>query len=167
MALLIEPITQSLAPGVALTSVIFYNTSLQNRFIYITGRIRELNREARALGVELEQAPSAAEPASRERHVQRLSSVRWQVNLMNRRALLVRRTILTAYVGFGSFIATMLMLLLQGTGFLGSGGRLPMVFFTTGLLSLSVATLLSTSEMYLSHRTVVEDIRSSFPAEGA
>lgn len=154
----IEPITQALAPGVALTSVIFYNTSLQNRFIYITGRIRELNREARGL---LAVPAESRDPASRAR----LRSVRWQVNLMNRRALIVRRTILIVYCAFLCLCTTILLLLLASLGEHGDhfwGRVLSLSSFGGALCLLVAASIHSTIEMYLSHRTLREDIRNSF-----
>lgn len=153
MAALTDLITQSLAPGIALTSVIFYNTSLQNRFVYITGRIRELNREARGLRDD----PTAAE---------RLASIRWQVDLMSRRSLVVRRTVLTVYGGFLCFISTILLLLLLAVVPAPALLHLPTIVFAAGFVMLVAAAAQSSVEMYLSHRTIVEDIRSSLPPRG-
>lgn len=153
-----EWIAQALTPGVALTAVIFYNTSLQNRFIHITGRVRELNREARQLQ---EQNP--------ERHRERLRSLRWQVDLMSRRALIIRRAVLTLYAGFLSFIVTIL-LLAAGTWFDAKPLRAaPVISLGLGFVGLVGAAVLSIIEMYLGQRTVWEDIRTSYaePREAA
>ena len=155
MPSLTDLISHSLAPGIALTSVIFYNTSLQNRFVYITGRIRELNREARALRGQ--DGPGIAE---------RMASIRWQVDLMSRRSLVVRRTVLTVYGGFLCFIVTILFLLLLAVFPVPALVHLPTITFAAGLLTLIAAAAQSSLEMYLSHRTIVEDIRTSLPPLG-
>lgn len=146
----IQDITRALAPGIALTSIIFYNTSLQNRFTYISSRIRDLNREAREL-------------RDTDKDADRLRSVRWQVDLFTRRSLLMRRAILVLYFGFFCFILTILALLALGD----DGDRaLPLVPFTLGFCALALATLMSQREMYLSHRTLLEDTRSSWSPPG-
>lgn len=148
-------IASALAPGIALTSVIFYNTSLQNRFTYISSRIRDLNREARDLAER--GTPRAAA---------RLRSVHAQVALFTRRSLAIRRCILIVYGGFFCFIVTILMLLVsrgKADSFLGF---LPLTAFALGLLALACAVLISIREMSLSHRTLLLDIADSFEKQG-
>ena len=147
-------IAQALAPGVALTSIIFYNTSLQNRFVYITGRVRELNREARGLRQE-----------SPERNAERIRSLRWQVTVMTRRALLIRRAILTLYAGFLSFVLTILFLAAAALTQAGGFRAASLVSFASGFVGLIGAALLSIVEMYLGQSTVLEDIRTSYASE--
>ena len=91
----LDLIAHSLAPGIALTSVIFFNTSLLNRFAYVTGRVRELTREARELRRATRDSPDHA----------RLRSIRAQVDALIVRARMIRRTIMLVYVSLLSFIA--------------------------------------------------------------
>lgn len=156
MPTLAEAIAASLAPGIALNAVIFYNTSLQNRFIYITGRIREVNREARTLH-------TASDPTSEER----LQSLRMQVTLLSRRSQIVRRCILVVYVALFGLILTILELLLLVAADQPELELSALLTFGASLLAMAIATGLSWSESYLSQRTIVEDIRTSFPAEGS
>jgi hypothetical protein len=152
---LIDTIPRSLAPGIALTSVIFYNTSLQHRFTYITGRVRELNREARELGAE-----------HPERHAARLVSIRRQVDMLSRRSLKIRQSVLTVYVSFMCFIVCILSLLTLRVADLAHADVVPIVPFAGGFVALAFAAVRSFSEMSLSHQTVLEDVRSSFGGSG-
>jgi hypothetical protein len=154
MPILAEAITFSLAPGIALNGLIFYNTSLQNRFVYITGRARELNREARALW----DAPDA-------RSVERLASLRRQVGLLTRRSRIVRRSILLVYVALFGLILTILELLLTAAVHVPGLESAALVTFGAALVAMGLATLLSWSETYLSQSTILEDMRTSFPPE--
>jgi hypothetical protein len=151
---LLSDITSALAPGIALTSVIFYNTSLQNRFVYISSRIRDLNREARDLAER--GTPRAAA---------RLRSVREQVTLFTQRSLAIRQCILIVYGAFFCFILTILMLLIshgKADSFLGF---LPLTIFGLGLCALACAIVISIREMSLSHQTLLKDIAGSFEKE--
>jgi len=146
---LTESIVNALAPGVALTSGIFYASSLQVRFSQVSSRVRDLNREARTL--------SAGE---------RLESVRWQVELLTKRAHVVQRAILLQYAALISFISTMLILLVAGyanASWLVIAG---FVTFTAGLAAMTSAFVLSTTELSLAAKTLVEDVRTSFPDGG-
>lgn len=141
-----ESIVNALAPGVALTSGIFYASGLQTRFSQISQRVRDLNKEARA--------SSAGE---------RLESVRWQVTLLTKRAHVVQRAILVQYAALLSFISTILILLLGG--YFGATWLLYVGFatFSVGLIAMASAFVLSTTELSLSNKTLVEDVRTSFP----
>ena len=153
MAPITDLILQSLAPGVALTSVIFYVTGLQNRFLYIASRARDLNKEARDLG-----------RADAEAHRERLGSLSAQVEALLQRSVVIRRTILISYGAFFCFILTIMQLLVAGA----APGLLPVTVlpaftFGLGFLALAIATVHSSAEMLLSMRTLHEDVRSSFP----
>lgn len=150
-----ELIVQALAPGVALTSVIFYATGLQNRFLYIASRARELNKEARELDPQIN-AP-------------RMGSLRRQVEALTRRLEVVRQTILVCYGSLGMFIVSILLLLAEGaltpSGPDGAGNAmnaLATLAFGLGFVGLGIATVLSSAEMLLSMRTLRDDVRSSF-----
>lgn len=144
-------ITGSLAPGVALTSVIFYNTSLQNRFLYIATRVRELNREAR----EIARAESG--------DAERFESLKMQVRLLTRRARLIRRAVVTVYVSLLCFILTIMGLMAVSFYDFEAWGLLPAITFVLGFIALAVAVLISTLEMTLGSASILEDVRSSFP----
>lgn len=143
-------ITYALTPGIALSAVIFYNSSLQNRFIYITSQVRALNREARELREK------------GDTHTDRIASIQAQVRMMIQRAQFVRAAILTLSVGFLSFIATILLLGAAALE-LGSLDILPYLTFSFGLLAFMVAALLQIRELFVGRRTLIEDTRSSFP----
>lgn len=150
MAVLTDLIVSSLAPGVALTSVIFYNTSLQNRFIYITGRTRELNKEARALRHE-----------GRARHQARLTSIAWQVTLLMRRSRIIRHAVLITYGALISFIVTILLLLTIGALKATHLAAMPTTTFALGFVLLASSAIYSGWEMALGQSSIVEDTRSS------
>jgi hypothetical protein len=144
-------ILQSLAPGVALTSVIFYNTSLQNRMVFIIGHLRALNSEARRLQAE--------DPIS---HGARIRSIRWQVDVLTRRVRIIRHAVLIVYASLFFFLLTILELLAIGTLRTPSLNPFPLATFVGGFLALGIATLVSSGEMTLAQRTIMEDIRSSY-----
>ncbi len=152
MATLSEAITSSLAPGIALTAVIFYNSSLQNRFIYITGRMRDVNREARQLAASSDAGARA-----------RLESLRAQVTLMARRTRILRRAILTVYVALISMVVTILELLLLVVVHPPGLEGLALGTFAFALTAMATAAATSWTENFLSQRTILEDVRSSFP----
>ena len=102
----ISTIMQALAPGVALTSMIFYYGNLQSRMIFTVETIRTLNREARQL--------QAAPPADAD---ERIESIRWQVEFLSRRFRNIHQAMLLVYGGFGSFIITIVALLTAGVFF--------------------------------------------------
>lgn len=151
MPSLIEPIVTALSPGIALTSVIFYNTSLQSRFVYITGRTRELNKEARQLRAE-----------GAQKHQARLKSIEWQVKLLLRRSRIIRHSVLIVYVSLFAFILTILMILVLGLTQTRGLELMPVASFALGFLLLAVSAVYSGTEMALGQSSIVEDARNSF-----
>lgn len=143
-------IISSLAPGVALTAVIFFNTSLQNRFVYITGRTRDLTKEARQLVRE-----------GRARNALRLKSVEWQIRLLLRRSRIIRHSVLIAYGALLSFILTILQILVLGAFRPIGIEALPTTSFAIGFILLAASALYSGWEMALGQSSIVEDARSS------
>ena len=149
-----DAILHALAPGIALNSAIFYNSSLQNRFLYITARCRELNAEARKLHGQTD-APALS----------RLASIRRQVAAMTGRARTVRRAIVLVYSGLCCFILTILTLLAAAVAGVSAGQVFAVAVFGLGFLLVATASLVSIGEMALSQRTLDEDIRSTFEEE--
>lgn len=144
-------IVAALAPGVALTSGIFYSNGLHARLNILTTRVRDLNREARALGADVQ-------------HERRMGSIRRQVQLLLRRVGLIQRAVLLSYVGLVLFICTIVLLLTLGV--LEPRTDLsPVVdaLFGGGLVALAAAMVLTILEMDLSNRTLEEDMSTSFP----
>jgi hypothetical protein len=143
----VDSIVSALAPGVALTSAIFYANGLATRFGQISVRVRDLNREARSL------APGPSP---------RYESIRWQVQLLTRRARILQRAIISAYLALLALILTTVLLLV--TSYLGLERALFLPFgtFSVGLALLAVAMVISLTELSLSSRTLVEDVRSTF-----
>jgi hypothetical protein len=144
-------IVGALAPGVALTSGIFYSNGLHNRLNVLTTRVRDLNREARGTG--------AAAP-----NLPRLASIRRQVQLLLARVVLIQRAILLSYVGLLLFIVTTVLLLSVGI-FEPHMDLSPVAdaVFGGGLLALACAMVFTVLEMDLSNRTLADDTSSSFP----
>jgi len=161
---LTEYIARSLAPGIGLTSVMFYSAQLQNRMMYITGRIRDLDKEAR------EWQGKALEAGSDEatRRDERMASIRLQVTTMLKRAHMIRRTVLTVYLALTFFILTILGLLLLAVLEVRTVDVVPVSTFAAGFTAMGVAAAQSMAEMYLSLRTIREDVRTSLgPATAA
>jgi Protein of unknown function (DUF2721) len=152
-------ISTAVAPGVALTSSIFFTSGLQARFTTITGRVRELNREARGLNA---QRTPVASPGEERATTERLPSIRRQVERLLVRVALVHRAILLAYLGTLAFAVTMLVLLVEGIFSLSIGGPVSVLFFAVGLGTMVVAVATSVREVSLARTTVEEDTRSSF-----
>lgn len=153
MALQISSIVNALAPGIALTSGIFYNNGLQTRLNLITGRARELNREAR----ELKKDPDY----DRER----MKSIQLQVQMLTERARVIQRAALAAHGASVLFLATILTILILGLVERMQLQWIPVVLFSLGLGGLGYAMFLAISEMSLSIRTLFEDVRTSYPRE--
>ena len=150
---LTEYIARSLAPGIGLTSVMFYSQQLQNRMIYITGRLRDLNGEAREL---------RARPQEESGEVaDRMASVRKQIEMLLRRAMMIRRTLLTAYLALMFFVFTIISLLTLAVFEVRTLDVIPVTTFAVGFLCMALAAIQSIREMFLSLRTIREDTRSS------
>lgn len=143
-------IMQALAPGVALTSSIFYYGNLQARMVFTVETIRSLNCEARDI--------QANDPAAGEA---RLTSIRWQVDFLARRFQNIHHAMLSVYCGFGSFIATIVVLLLVGIFPDIPLSTLALFTFTIGLGCIGAATVISSQELRLARQTILEDIDSS------
>ncbi len=154
---LTEYIARSLAPGIGLTSVMFYSAQLQNRMMYITGRIRDLDKEAR------EWQGKTMEAGSDEagRRDERMASIRTQVTTLLKRAHMIRRTVLTVYLALTFFILTILGLLLLAVLEVRTVDVVPVSTFAAGFTAMAVAAAQSMAEMYLSLRTIREDVRTS------
>ncbi len=151
---LTDYIARSLAPGIGLTAVMFYNGQLQNRMTYITGRLRDLNREGRNLRLQ------AVSEGDSERDT-RLGSIRRQVDMLLRRAHMIRRTILTVYLALMFYILTIIGLLTLAVFEVRSADVVPVTTFAMAFLCLAAAGLQSINEMFLSLTTIREDTRSS------
>lgn len=151
----ISTIMQALAPGVALTSMIFYYGNLQSRMIFTVETIRSLNREARQL--------QAGDPADGE---SRIESIRWQVEFLSRRFRNIHHAMLLVYGGFGSFIVTIVALLAAGVFFVPALNALAIFTFTLGFVCMGAATLISSQELRLAQMTIMEDIGSSYSGSG-
>jgi hypothetical protein len=156
----IQDITRALAPGIALTSVIFYNNGLQARLMNISARIRDLNREARQIRQKYPVLAEAYLPnkggTDSTQDFERLRSIQEQTDIFMRRSLLIRWAILVLYTGFFSFVVTILGLLVL------EESTLPLITFALGFCALGIATIMSIREMSLSHRTLLEDTKSSY-----
>lgn len=147
MPALTEFITTALSPGIGLTSVIFYANGLHSRFSTITGRARDLNKEARQLSSD---------------NLIRMESLRIQVNFLTRRAAIIRRAIVVVYFAMFSFILTILALLFLNFFQLQPWQPVALVTFALGFISLGVATVINGTEVALAQDTLSEDIRTSF-----
>lgn len=146
-------IMQALAPGVALTSMIFYYGNLQQRLFFTVSTIRRLNEEARQLRAE----------GGRQKG--RMESIRRQVEMLIRRLRDIRHAVLFVYVGFFSQILTILCLL--GFGFFDEGrfDLVPLLSFGVGFLCMAIATLISSRELALAQKTILDDVDSSYASE--
>lgn len=143
-------ISAALGPCVALTSSIFYATGQQNRFTTVSGRVRELNREAREL----------IAGGGKERA--RIASIKRQVETLTTRAALLHRALIMAYIGVTTFALTMLILLLfTALGWAGAAG-VATLLFGAGLFALLFAMVTTVRELTLARVTLLEDVRSSF-----
>lgn len=145
-----EAIASSLAPGIALNSMIFFNNGLQARFTSTTGRIRDLNREARGL------VAGGASPDG-----ERLVSIRAQVELLLTRAQRIRHAMVTVLLGVFGMIGTILELLLLALWPAAAIKVVAGVTFASGLIAMAVAVWMTWTEVRLSQRTVLEDSRST------
>ena len=148
MAITAASIVNALAPGIALTSGIFYNSGLQIRLNLITGRARDLNREARAL---------LAQP---DHDRKRLESVRLQVDMLWTRAKVIQRSALAAHAALVCFLATIMSLLILGLFDRTDVQWLPVILFTCGLGSLGYAMFLAIGEMSLPVASQFSSLRS-------
>lgn len=151
MPALTEFITASLTPGIGLTSVIFYANGLHSRFTAITGRARELNKEARTL---LDYTDA--------RRLDRLESLRRQVEFFTRRAAIIRRAMVVVYIAMFNFISTILALLLTNYFLLEAWQPVALLTFALGFISLAIATVMTGAEVALAQDTLAEDVRTSF-----
>lgn len=143
-------IMQALAPGVALTSMIFYYGNLQSRMVFTVETIRALNREAREL-----QSPGATIDETRA------NSIRWQVGFLSRRFRNIHHAMLLVYCGFGSLIVTIVALLMMRVLQAPALSAFALITFTLGLALMGAATVISSRELRLARKTIIEDIESS------
>ncbi len=143
-------ISTAVAPGVALTSSIFFTSGLQARFTSITGRVRDLAREARLIRTPKDDF---------ERR--RIQSIRHQIDRFLFRVALAHRAIMMGYGGTLAFGLTMLVLLSDGFLNLKFGGGLAVSCFAAGLGMMVLAVITSLREVSIARVTVEDDVRSS------
>lgn len=145
-------IVQALAPGMALTSMIFYYGNLQQRMIFTVETIRRLNAEARSVHSE---RPSGWQA--------RMANIDWQVTDLANRFNSVHRAILFVYAGFFCSILTILGLLFIGFSDSSTLIAIPYATFAIGFICMAIATLVSAGELTLARSTILADIQGSFP----
>jgi hypothetical protein len=145
-------IIQALAPGVALTSMIFYYGNLQQRMIFTVDTIRRLNEEARELRAHGD-----------ARHCSRLDNLDWQVKYLKRRFVSIHFAILLVYAGVFCSILTIMALLFLGFSESSRLIAVPHTTFAIGFLCMASATLVSSRELTLSKKTILADIADAFP----
>lgn len=154
MASLAEVITHALAPGVALTSAVIYNSIQQGRIIHITMLVRDLNKEAREL-----------RDKDAQKYRPRIESIRRQVTVLMRRARVVRWSIMSLFAGFACFMLTILGSLLSGVFYLQQLAYPSLGAFGTGFVCIGLAATFSAIEVFLGNTTLTDDVASSFEPE--
>ena len=130
-------------PAVMISACGLLLLSVSNKLGRIVDRIRDLNTEDRGLAAEVEA-------------VRRLS-IRTQIDLLLRRALLLRNACGLLYLAVAVFALTSLCVGLSGSGHVFE--VLMLVLFVIGLATVVWAGILAYLEIRLSHHAIAEEIK--------
>jgi len=130
-------------PAVMISACGLLLLSVSNKLGRIVDRIRELNSEDRGLGAEVDM-------------VRRLS-IRNQIDLLLRRALLLRNACGLLYLAVAVFALSSLCVGLSGAANVFE--VLMLVLFVIGLAAVVWAGILAYLEIRLSHQAVSEEIK--------
>ncbi len=130
-------------PAVMISACGLLLLSVSNKLGRIVDRIRDLNTEDRGLAAEVEA-------------VRRLS-IRNQIDLLLRRALLLRNACGLLYLAVAVFALTSLCVGLSAAGHIFE--VLMLVLFVIGLATVVWAGILAYLEIRLSHHAIAEEIK--------
>jgi uncharacterized membrane protein YciS (DUF1049 family) len=130
-------------PAVMISACGLLLLSTSNKLARIVDRIRELNSEDRGLAADVD-------------GVRRLS-IRNQIDLLLRRALLLRNACGLLYLAVAVFALTSLCVGLSRTAYLFE--VLMLVLFVLGLATVVWAGILAYLEIRLSHHAIAEEIK--------
>jgi len=130
-------------PAVMISACGLLLLSVSNKLGRIVDRIRDLNTEDRGLAADVEA-------------VRRLS-IRTQIDLLLRRALLLRNACGLLYLAVAVFALTSLCVGLSGSGHVFE--VLMLVLFVIGLATVVWAGILAYLEIRLSHHAIAEEIK--------
>jgi hypothetical protein len=140
---LLSLVQSMVTPAVMISACGLLLLSMSNKLARIVDRIRELNAEDRGLEAETEA-------------VRRLS-IRNQIDLLLRRALLLRNACGLLYLAVAVFALTSLCVGLSNAAH--AFAVLMLVLFVFGLGTVVWAGILAYLEIRLSHRAVAEEIK--------
>ena len=140
---LLSLVQSMVTPAVMISACGLLLLSVSNKLGRIVDRIRDLNAEDRGLSAEVDTV--------------RRISIRNQIDLLLRRALLLRNACGLLYLAVAVFALTSLCVGLSGTAALFE--VLMFVLFVAGLAAVVWAGILAYLEIRLSHRAVAEEIK--------
>jgi hypothetical protein len=142
-AVLLSLVQSMVTPAVMISACGLLLLSVSNKLGRIVDRIRELNAEDRGLSAEIQA-------------VRRLS-IRNQIDLLLRRALLLRNACGLLYLAVAVFALTSLCVGLSSVAHVFE--VLMLVLFVAGLATVVWAGILAYLEIRLSHHAVAEEIK--------
>jgi hypothetical protein len=141
--MLLSLVQSMVTPAVMISACGLLLLSISNKLGRIVDRIRDLNTEDRGLSADVEA-------------VRRLS-IRNQIDLLLRRAVLLRNACGLLYLAVAVFALTSLCVGLSGAGHIFE--VLMLVLFVLGLATVVWAGILAYLEIRLSHRAIAEEIK--------
>ena len=146
-------IASSMAPAVIFIAVGLLLAGLQMKYTAVITVIRQLNRERRD-----ERERRLREGAGDAEDVERLGSIRDQMNSLLRRAWLIRSSVLCLY---GSVLLLLFACFAVGAAAMGVRGMTaPIVaLFAAGLLAILAGTAFAYQEARLSYDVVAAEVR--------
>lgn len=135
----------ALAPAVLISASALMLLGLQNKYTAVSGRVRDLGRERRALP-----------PEGRDT---RLRSIETQTNYFLTRLRLMRGAIATLYAALLLFVLTSMTMTL-GMLFRVEHALVAMLLFIAGIAMMTVAVVNELLEVRLAFKALVEDVGS-------
>lgn len=145
-------INQMLAPAVLISGIGLILLGMNNRFLTITGRVRELNAELRHL---------ANENLTENLFKIRLESLKLQISTMLMRSKLQKTAIFLLYVALTFTILTVFALAADLADVSLIADNLPIIFSIISLIFIFVSVILEGYEMTMALKTVRDDYKTS------
>lgn len=146
-------ITQMVSPAVIISAVGLLLLSLNNRYLTITGRVRNLNSEA--LKILNKESKTKIE-------TQRFECIKTQMVEMLQRCHFIKRAIFILYLALTFCVLTILTLAGDMIGLHSALDSLSLVWFIIALLLLLTALLLEGWEMKIALKQLKFDAEQTF-----
>ncbi|TME08188.1 MAG: DUF2721 domain-containing protein [Chloroflexi bacterium] len=156
---IIRTISLILAPVVMITSCAIFLNGLFTHYEHISARLRAMHRERLELFQTAGTGRSRAGETTAGIGVQRILEIEMQLPNMLRRQKLIRNAVVAIGIAISICVISMFIIALAAITNSPLAAEIALLAFLTGTGALLVGVLLTTLELYRSHREVVYEIQ--------